>query len=129
MATTAAEIRFLTERLNEWEAFRAENGTSGAEGEPEPLLKRKGLPSKHWAIQKVLSENPLREWKLSELRDELVHRKWLADDEAATHALQVYIGNMAKRGEVDRPGGRKGYYRYKLPEFKPLSNEELATSA
>lgn len=77
------------------------NGTPN--GEPAaPTSKRK-------AILRLLREDPEREWKLSNIRAELVTRGWLEDSGQASHSLGVTASKMYGRGELERP--RAAHYR------------------
>ena len=120
MQERAAEIRFLSERLGEWEKFQGVlSGSLASSTSMTPVSENGQYPHKREAVLKVLGAEPLRTFKLEEIRQEMVDRGWLPDDDAGTHALQVYISNMAKRNEVERP--RKGFYRYKLPTFQAMT--------
>ncbi|MFL5916077.1 MAG: hypothetical protein ACJ752_10645 [Gaiellaceae bacterium] len=84
----------------------------GATGAAQPEY-----PPKRVAVHRLLAENAFKEWKLGELREELIRRGWLADDERARHALQMLMLNMAKRGEIDKP--RTGVYRAMVTVPRP----------
>ncbi len=54
--------------------------------------------------------------KLSEIRDEMIRRGWLAQTEQkAAHALQMMLSTLAKEGKVDRPAF--GVYRLTAPTY------------
>jgi len=86
-----------------------------ANGSAAPLP----VPSKRDAILRVLAENPTSALKLSEIREELVRRGWLAGDRRSVHALEVAITSMARRGDLRRV--RRGLY-----ELAPPPSHEVA---
>ena len=70
------------------------------------------VPSKREAALAVLAEIGVP-MKLSEIRDEMIRRGWLAPDEKAAHALQMMLSTLVKEGKVDRPA--YGVYRLTNP--------------
>lgn len=121
-----AELNFLQARMHEWETFRASPRTvAHYEKAAEVVAEGDGYPNKRWAASQILREQPTKIFQLSELREALIDREWLASDEKAAHALQMTLSNMVKRGEAERP--EKGKYRHPFPaDFRPLTLEELA---
>jgi len=111
------------ELVQRWKHLRAlEDGSqpdggheadAEAEGERQPArVESEGADApatRREAIETVMRERPNHSWKLSELREALVARGWLPDDEASNHRLQVTASRMAKRRQLRRP--RQGYYR------------------
>lgn len=93
-------------------------GPTGPTGPAQPEY-----PPKRFAVFRLLGEDALKEWKLADLREELIRRGWLADDDKARHALQMLMLNMAKRGEIDKP--RTGVYRA-MVKVEDKSDEERA---
>jgi hypothetical protein len=68
-------------------------------------------PAKRTAVLRLLNEDRHKQWRLADIRDELIRRGWLSPDEKARHALQVLMLNMTRRGEVLKPA--TGVYQSK----------------
>lgn len=106
-----AAIRALNARLALWEAARRAADEAGADW--HVLVSSEGrasYPTKREAVLALLSEAPHAEWRLRDIRQELVSRGWLSYDRKAAHALEVAATMMAKRGEIHRV--RKGIYMF-----------------
>jgi hypothetical protein len=101
------EIRFLQTQLVRWRDYLAElRGEERPQVAPPQATSRteqREYPTKRQAVLRLLSENPRRPWKLSEMRETLVKRGWLEDSGRAAHALQVTVLKMAKAGQIEKP--------------------------
>jgi hypothetical protein len=98
------EISALARRLRTWES--AQRSLVGRTGHLR--LASDQLPTKREAVLALLGESPESEMKLVEIRHALISRGWMTEDHSSSHALEVAVIGMAKRGELRRV--RKGYY-------------------
>ncbi len=89
------------------EARRTLSDTHGTNGKGP-------IHSKREAVLALLGEDPEREFRLAEVRAELVARGWLSDNSKAAHALQMMLTTLHKEGRVARP--RFGFYKLASPE-------------
>jgi len=108
------EIRFLQNQIIRYRQYLTDlNPEEEEETDSVGVLAQdqapQEYPPKRQAVLRLLAEAPGRSWKLSDIRDVLIQRRWLEDSEKARHALQVTVLNMAKRGDIEKP--RKGIYR------------------
>lgn len=107
------EIRFLQNQIIRYRQYLTDLNPEEEETDSVGVLAQdqtpQEYPPKRQAVLRLLSEAPGRSWKLSDIRDVLIQRRWLEDTDKARHALQVTVLNMAKRGDIEKP--RKGIYR------------------
>jgi hypothetical protein len=123
------EIRFLQAQLMRHRQY-LEDLRPGAAGRerPTPASDASGAqpktqtPPKRLAALRLLSEAPGRAWRLAEIRQALIDRGWLEDNDRARHALQVTLLAMAKRGELQKP--RTGFYQMPTDVAKPERTDE-----
>jgi hypothetical protein len=124
------EIRFLQTQILRYRQYLQDLRPSPSEATqpPEseqrhdgPPTSRPTRPPKRLAVLKLLSESPGRTWRLADIRNTLIERGWLDDNDRARHALQVALLGMAKRGELEKP--RTGFYRLATDETASVDTE------
>ena len=78
-------------------------------GEPPGPDPARRPQSRRPGILRLMREQPRHRWPFRQVRDELIRRGELRDDERDTHALGVAMGKMVTGGLLERP--ERGYYR------------------
>lgn len=86
------------------------DGSSGREPAVEVASgKDDKRPTRREAATAILSSEPRRAWKLSEIVAEFDARGWGGNGEYEDHLVLRTLTDMLKRGQVKRP--KKGYYK------------------
>lgn len=108
------KIDRLETQIGYFESMRAKitpptNGVVAKDPDPQLEPQRPKITPRRAAIIEILSGQPNRAFKLSEIKQRLVQRGLMEDTPRETHSLQVMAQKMLKKGELERP--RDGYYR------------------